>query len=92
MTTRAPPTGTTPGDSPCMTYARFTKNMNMECHSNRIALTLTETYAESWKTWEGVREFVQNWFDGIYDNLESNPGLKPKFTKSEVIMRGGGHV
>lgn len=31
----------------------------------RISLSLTENYAPSWGAWEGVREFVQNWHDGL---------------------------
>ena len=37
---------------------------------NSIYLTITDDYAASWKTWEGVREFVQNWYDGVLDNYE----------------------
>lgn len=35
-----------------------------------ISLSLTAQYAPSWKTWEGVRELVQNWHDGVFASLE----------------------
>ncbi|XP_070570821.1 uncharacterized protein [Ptychodera flava] len=39
-------------------------------HKNVLLLNLTQKYAESWGTWEGVRELIQNWHDGIYDASE----------------------
>ena len=39
----------------------------------RIQLSLTEHYAPSWKTWEGVRELTQNWHDGVLQSLDSLP-------------------
>ena len=36
-----------------------------------IHLTITESYAKSWGTWEGVREFIQNWYDGVLDSYET---------------------
>jgi len=41
--------------------------------SQRIQLSLTEHYAPSWKTWEGVRELTQNWHDGVLQALDSLP-------------------
>ena len=38
-----------------------------------ISLSLTENYAPSWRTWEGVRELVQNWYDGLLSSLDSLP-------------------
>ena len=35
-----------------------------------ISLSLTSQYAPSWKTWEGVRELIQNWHDGVLASLE----------------------
>ena len=35
-----------------------------------IALSLTEDYAPSWGMWEGVRELVQNWHDGLLEHAE----------------------
>ncbi|OWF51344.1 uncharacterized protein LOC110449313 isoform X2 [Mizuhopecten yessoensis] len=37
--------------------------------SRNIPLTLTAKYASSWGTWEGIRELVQNWHDGIYGSI-----------------------
>lgn len=39
-----------------------------EAHTASIALSLTEDYAPSWGTWEGVRELVQNFHDGCLDH------------------------
>ena len=36
----------------------------------KIYLTITQDYAPTWETWEGVREFVQNWYDGVLDSYE----------------------
>ena len=33
-----------------------------------IYLNLTDSYAPAWKSWDGVREFVQN-YDGLLGNL-----------------------
>ena len=35
-----------------------------------VSLSLTSQYAPSWKTWEGIRELVQNWHDGVFSSLE----------------------
>ena len=37
---------------------------------HEIYLTITGSYAPTWETWEGVREFVQNWYDGVLDSYE----------------------
>ena len=42
-----------------------------------ISLSLTSQYAPSWKTWEGVRELVQNWHDGVFASLEKNMKIAP---------------
>ncbi|KAL9965928.1 hypothetical protein ACROYT_G029795 [Oculina patagonica] len=39
-----------------------------------ISLSLTSQYAPSWKTWEGIRELVQNWHDGVFSSLEKLQG------------------
>ena len=31
----------------------------------RVSLSLTAGYARHWGNWEGIRELVQNWYDGI---------------------------
>lgn len=35
-----------------------------------LSLNLTARYSPSWKIWEGIRELVQNWHDGIFSSLE----------------------
>lgn len=37
--------------------------------SERISLSLTARYASAWHTWEGLREVVQNWHDGLLTTL-----------------------
>ena len=37
---------------------------------SQISLSLTSGYARSWGLWEGLRELVQNWHDGVYDALD----------------------
>jgi hypothetical protein len=37
-------------------------------------LYITSKYALQWKAWEGVREFVQNWHDGVLSTLEVEGG------------------
>ena len=39
-------------------------------NKHEIYLTITKGYAPTWETWEGVREFVQNWYDGVLDSYE----------------------
>ena len=54
----------------------------MSCRRS-ISLSLTANYAPSWKTWEGVREFVQNWHDGTLASLENTAtgSTRVDFTK-----------
>lgn len=44
---------------------------NSVARNKVIHLTITSAYAQSWGTWEGVREFVQNWYDGVLDSYET---------------------
>ena len=48
-----------------------------------VSLSLTAHYAPSWKTWEGVRELVQNWHDGVFASLEK---MKITSARSKVIF------
>jgi hypothetical protein len=32
-------------------------------------LGVSEEYVPDWKVWEGVRELMQNWRDGLIENL-----------------------
>jgi hypothetical protein len=53
----------------------------------KVYLSIEETYSSSWKLWEGVREMVQNWYDGLLasrDSLKrSNDLLKLDIRKQE---------
>ena len=48
--------------------------------SNEIQLSITRNYAGHWETWEGVREMVQNWHDGLYSSA-------PNMTKEELKFK-----
>jgi hypothetical protein len=37
----------------------------------KVYLSIEETYSSSWKLWEGVREMVQNWYDGLLASRDS---------------------
>jgi len=39
---------------------------------NEIQLSITKNYASHWDTWEGVREMVQNWHDGLLSSNSSS--------------------
>ena len=39
--------------------------------TSSICLSICEDYSGSWKLWEGVRELVQNWYDGAIEMRES---------------------
>jgi hypothetical protein len=52
-------------------------------------LYITSKYALQWKAWEGVREFVQNWHDGVLSTLEVEGGhqdMAVSFEKVHVSM------
>ena len=49
-----------------------------------IHLTITESYARSWGTWEGIREFIQNWYDGVLDSFET---VSPSPTSSRRTLK-----
>lgn len=47
---------------------------------DEIQLSITTNYAAHWKTWEGVREMVQNWHDGLFSG-------SPNIIKEELKFR-----
>ncbi|XP_077997612.1 uncharacterized protein LOC144450773 [Glandiceps talaboti] len=51
--------------------------------SKIVHLNLTSRYASSWGTWEGIREFIQNWHDGIYDASEEE--LEQRLYKTQIV-------
>jgi hypothetical protein len=54
--------------------------------SQSISLSLTAGYARHWGTWEGVREFVQNWHDGVV--AQSSSSQKLCFSKHADAQAG----
>ena len=47
---------------------------------DEIQLSITTNYAGHWKTWEGVREMVQNWHDGLFSG-------SPNIIKEELNFK-----
>ena len=48
---------------------------------DEIQLSITRNYAQHWDTWEGVREMVQNWHDGLFSGSENITKEELKFNK-----------
>ena len=48
---------------------------------DEIQLSITKNYARSWETWEGVREMVQNWHDGLFSSSSRIMKDELKFKK-----------
>ncbi|XP_062518650.1 uncharacterized protein LOC134193825 isoform X1 [Corticium candelabrum] len=38
---------------------------------HRVNLSIERSYSPTWQLWEGVREMVQNWYDGLLETRES---------------------
>ncbi|XP_077997341.1 uncharacterized protein LOC144450572 [Glandiceps talaboti] len=53
---------------------------------NLIPLNLTSRYAHNWGTWEGIREFIQNWHDGTYDASDNEVQLNPLAKEQTVTF------
>ncbi|XP_065917965.1 uncharacterized protein [Dysidea avara] len=51
---------------------------------DEIQLSITRNYAQHWDTWEGVREMVQNWHDGLFSGSENITKEELKFNKKPV--------
>ena len=52
-----------------------------EIVGDEIQLSITKNYARSWETWEGVREMVQNWHDGLFSSSSRIMKDELKFKK-----------
>ena len=39
-----------------------------DLNGDRIQLSATKSYAQYWGMWEGVREMVVNWYDGLFSS------------------------
>ena len=57
------------------------ESMNASFSGNEIQLSITKNYACHWKTWEGVREMVQNWHDGLFSGSQNIIKEELKFEK-----------
>lgn len=58
-----------------------TTNSSTVYRGKEIQLSITKNYAGHWETWEGVREMVQNWHDGLYSTASSMSKDELKFKK-----------
>ena len=56
---------------------------NRTTGGNEIQLSITKNYAGHWETWEGVREMVQNWHDGLYS---SGPNISKEELKFKKVV------
>lgn len=54
--------------------------MDSSFGGDEIQLSITANYAGHWKTWEGVREMVQNWHDGLFTG-------SPNIVKDELKFK-----
>ena len=48
-------------------------------------LQITPGYVPKWQAWEGVREFVQNWHDGVLSTFEQAGGAADR---SGLLQQG----
>lgn len=57
------------------------ESMDVSFCGEEIQLSITTNYAGHWKTWEGVREMVQNWHDGLFSGSPNIIKEELKFEK-----------
>jgi len=55
-------------------------------NGDEIQLSITRNYAQHWETWEGVREMVQNWHDGLFSGSENITKEELKFVKVLIVL------
>lgn len=67
-----------------MNESMDTTGSNTVTGGNEIQLSITKNYASHWDTWEGVREMVQNWHDGLISSTGGASKNELKFKKKEV--------
>lgn len=58
--------------------------MDVSFSGDEIQLSITTNYAGHWNTWEGVREMVQNWHDGLFSGSPNIIKEELKFKKQPV--------
>ena len=59
------------------------------CEEESLHLHIAEGYAKGWGVWEGLREFVQNWHDGVLSTYEDLGGSEEgKVLFDRVSTRG----
>ena len=58
-----------------------------------LPLMISAKYLPEWSVWEGVRELVQNWHDGVLKAFERDHSFKESrllFEKVRCMGGGGG--
>ena len=55
-----------------------------------LPLMISAKYLPEWSVWEGVRELVQNWHDGVLKAFERDHSFKESRLLFEKVRGGGG--
>ena len=53
--------------------------------NDHFPLNITSRYATQWGAWEGIREFIQNWHDGVLSTFELAGGQPDKTVSFEKV-------
>ena len=62
-----------------------------QVESEDMYLMISADYVPSWGRWEGVRELVQNWYDGILQSFKTSTTIEKSrltFEKVSDIVYG----
>ena len=58
-----------------------------EMETSDIPLTISAKYVPTWGIWEGVRELVQNWHDGVLKTFEDETTLEQGTLRFEKVRQ-----